>query len=437
MNIKNDVSKKDNRKLCKYGSECYQKNPFHLAKFRHPKRSSDEALSGIGKKNKTDESPSKNTNRAESKDKTSDDSRSEDGPSSDMHNISDSSNGEDISEEVPTVSVETSRNVDCEQGNQSLIEIDKLSGSDKDKLRQLYIVEFPDDFFSFYDYCKTVYAKNPKTALRDIGLELVGPYDYLSGNFNSCTRSDIVRHYRYYFDPPEFFTVLKCDNSELHFGYYFDQPDKPPVFVCSNDPSKNCIIKVEGQTIFGAVNSHMNTLLKSCDPFKKLKIQKVQKSISKWAKDNAFSIESNNLAIRERNSKVSSKTFHTAGIVVPYDPKTDVGYRSLAENDATLKDLLLQIKESESDSERNKKWEKIQHVLTYASIAADECDFGTPLELGIDMFCQGHPCFDRSTKQFMSMAYNLLNRSYFADIIDIHLKNRLKGSDLNFVSRKK
>ena len=34
----NNGAKKDFRQLCKYGKDCYQKNPMHHQKFRHPKK---------------------------------------------------------------------------------------------------------------------------------------------------------------------------------------------------------------------------------------------------------------------------------------------------------------------------------------------------------------------------------------------------------------
>ena len=33
-----DVALKDNRQMCKYGAGCYQKNPMHLEKFKHPEK---------------------------------------------------------------------------------------------------------------------------------------------------------------------------------------------------------------------------------------------------------------------------------------------------------------------------------------------------------------------------------------------------------------
>lgn len=38
-----DPNKVDYRQMCKYGKECYQKNPMHHQKFRHPKTDEVEA----------------------------------------------------------------------------------------------------------------------------------------------------------------------------------------------------------------------------------------------------------------------------------------------------------------------------------------------------------------------------------------------------------
>ena len=57
-----------------------------------------------------------------------------------------------------------------------------------------------------------------------LGLQLVGPYDVLSGSFDDVKESDIISyhlHYRYYYDPPEFLTVLRGDDKTgFHVGYY-------------------------------------------------------------------------------------------------------------------------------------------------------------------------------------------------------------------------
>ena len=57
-----------------------------------------------------------------------------------------------------------------------------------------------------------------------LGLQLVGPYDVLSESFDDVKESDIISyhlHYRYYYDPPEFLTVIRGDDKTgFHVGYY-------------------------------------------------------------------------------------------------------------------------------------------------------------------------------------------------------------------------
>lgn len=55
-------------------------------------------------------------------------------------------------------------------------------------------------------------------ALKDIGIELTGIYDLIINGY----KLDYRLHARYFFDPPEFQTVLKVINSpsETHFGYF-------------------------------------------------------------------------------------------------------------------------------------------------------------------------------------------------------------------------
>ena len=45
LGSENNGVKKDFRQCCKYGKDCYQKNPMHHQKFRHPKDDEDVAQS--------------------------------------------------------------------------------------------------------------------------------------------------------------------------------------------------------------------------------------------------------------------------------------------------------------------------------------------------------------------------------------------------------
>jgi hypothetical protein len=70
-----------------------------------------------------------------------------------------------------------------------------------------------------------------------------------------------------------------------------------------------------------------------CDPFQRMKVSKVQKSLQLWAKDNNFAFDVPSVAMKARNKKVVTKTFHNAGLVVPCNKRTQLGYRQLIETD--------------------------------------------------------------------------------------------------------
>ncbi|KAG2466013.1 HPF1 factor, partial [Polypterus senegalus] len=111
------------------------------------------------------------------------------------------------------------------------------------------------------------------------------------------------------------------------------------------------------------------------------------------------------------------------GIVVPVD-ENGVGYRELSESDASLKKICRVIAEAPNDDERIKAFAPIQEMITYVQFANDECDYGMGFELGIDLFCFGSYYFHKVIGQLLPLAYNLLKRNLFAEIIEAHLANR-------------
>ncbi len=104
-------------------------------------------------------------------------------------------------------------------------------------------------------------------------MELVGPFEILDGALKSCkTLPNIHLHYRYYYDTPEFMTVIRTfdQKSQFHIGYYRliptlsihyrsydfffrDSPDELPSFVASNDAQENNRFKICGDNLFAAI----------------------------------------------------------------------------------------------------------------------------------------------------------------------------------------
>ncbi|XP_073978719.1 histone PARylation factor 1 [Rhodnius prolixus] len=374
----------DNRSACKYGENCYQKNPEHLKKYKHKGRNENDSKS----------------------------------PSKKFKSTVDGA--------------ETS--TDLAPDEHQMVIVTDLPQDTKEKIRLLFLVEMPDDFYEFYEFCKSISPASPRKALKPLNLELVGPFDVLNGAIMKCTKETALRHYRYFYDPPEFQTLLKGDEKEqLHYGYFRDDPKEFPCCVARNKAAVSPAISCVAGNLFGTVNVHAEEVKGTADIFRKMQIQKIQSALVKWAKQKKFTLDTVTASIKARRSKVVAKTFNGIGVVVPYDKKTDVGYRPLAVSDDELKQILKKIASANTNSEQDVAWSKLQPVITAANIANDECDFGTSLELGLDMFAFGEESLHATIEQVLCTTYNLLQRNNFADILRAHLKSRKRDSNLNTI----
>lgn len=146
-------------------------------------------------------------------------------------------------------------------------------------IKHLFLFDMPKCFYSFFDFCESINKDDPTKAIEFCGLKLVGPYDVLLGittiikllvtpvnllyaytmfcfylgKINlSFDRTLALCHWRYYYDPPEFQTVLASNSSGFHVGYWRDDPKEQPVFLASNN-AVNCTFKVEAENLFGTV----------------------------------------------------------------------------------------------------------------------------------------------------------------------------------------
>ncbi|XP_071630509.1 histone PARylation factor 1 isoform X2 [Temnothorax longispinosus] len=305
-------------------------------------------------------------------------------------------------------------------------------------IMDLFLVEMPDDFFKFYEFCKSISKDNPLSACKSVRLKLVGPYDVLDGKIKiSSSENDkekYLTHWRYYYDPPEFQTIVKCDDKEgLHFGYWRDDAAEKPMFVATNRANVNGVFEPVAENIFGAIDGYLQNKVKSANPFEKTSITRLHSQLKNFAKQHDITLEKNTADMRARERRVVARTFHRAGIVVPYDKKTQLGYRDLAATDSDLQKILKQIEEAGTPKERKTPIAKLDEIVRLATIAADECDFGTCLELGHDLFSNGSIHVQTRALQMLSIAYTHLKRPHLLKIFEAHLKNRKKGCDLGVI----
>ncbi|GFG29500.1 hypothetical protein Cfor_08468 [Coptotermes formosanus] len=342
----------------------------------------------------------------------------EKGPVKKKQHLAAGENGKHVSIHTVPAAVEN----ECKILSVSEEDLPPTPEDEKEAIKQKFLVEMPEDFYSFWSFCKALLPDKPEEALQDVGLLLVGPFDVLSGNLKKVKQRELslyLIHWRYYYDPPEFQTIIKGDDTtQFHMGYFRDDPKELPCFVASNAAAVGCTITPMAENIFGAVNSYFDTMKGKCDPFRKMKISNIQTALQSWAKDKRFILDVSSAAMKARDKKVVTKTFHKAGLVVPFNKKTEVGYRELPERDVNLKHILQNVVESSCEMEKDAHFGKLQPIVTAANIANDECDFGTSLELGLDLFCFGGEVFHRTALHLLKTAYDLLQRNEFALIAE-------------------
>ncbi|XP_060531382.1 histone PARylation factor 1 isoform X2 [Cylas formicarius] len=415
---------KDPRIPCKYGVKCYQKNMVHLSKYKHPPKTNKETpVTQPKKRIKLDREPTEEVNETGIKGdiNTLLEKNKEIRPNILIKNtgIDTSIDSPNTSSNIDRISTRTPKNINV-----------------RDFIKQKFLVEMPDDFYQFWDFCKGINELHPEEVLKTLSLIFVGPYDVLAGKFNDVNEKlneDYLIHWRYYFDPPEFQTVLKSDiKTGYHIGYFRDSPEELPIFLASNCANEDGTFTVMGDNIFAAVNFHLENILKTSDPFKKLKLTKFQSMLKQAAEKLNLSLSKNTEKIKRRNNKIVTRSFNKLGIVVPYNRKTQLGYRELSLGNMELHKLLNNIQNALPE-QKNKYLSDLQGVITNANIATDECDFGTGIHLALSILAHGVDCLDRSIMLLLATNYRLLKREVFAKIAEAHMSNRKKGTDLSIL----
>lgn len=84
-----------------------------------------------------------------------------------------------------------------------------------------------------------------------------------------------------------------------------------------------------------------------------------------------------------------------------------------------LKKILSKIRAAKSEEEKDQAFEPIQEIITLVQFANDERDYGMGLELGLNLFCFGDPYLHSSVLALLPLAYELLGRPKFAQIVKV------------------
>jgi tetratricopeptide (TPR) repeat protein len=131
-------------------------------------------------------------------------------------------------------------------------------------LREHYGVTFPPSLFQawefFVDLAAEAGADDPRYVLEDMGFTLSGPFQLIHLGLGNLDPPEVplIMSWRYYMDPPEFFTVAHGEADGLHWGYWFDDPDAgAQPLVCSYFEDGAYEFSHDGSSLLCALDAHL------------------------------------------------------------------------------------------------------------------------------------------------------------------------------------
>lgn len=289
-----------------------------------------------------------------------------------------------------------------------------LFNSARQRLRDIYGFDFPEDFFHFWKFMQETYPTDPYTL--PINVWLVGAFEILGSLLDSVDISQLGiplrMHWRFYKDPPEFFTILRGEVAGFHLGYYYDDPAKLPSCICGYYHHDAYELWNAGSTLFDVVQTLATNQINS---------------VQEWIEEGEYTGEDGQEEIAEieeflqqiqayRDRHIiaapplrvqTAETWDRMGIVVPSDT-----YRPLTQT---------------------RKSDK----LVEAQTALAEGFPGTALKFAKDLWALQDPEWEAHAIALHQAAYSALHRPLLNDILQEHLNCRDPGLyyiDLRFLA---
>jgi len=294
----------------------------------------------------------------------------------------------------------------------------------EDALAPLYHLTFPPSVLQLFRIASTSCPKDPLSAFHGYGgWILCGPFDILYGKKTFANSHDAWMHYRYPFDPPECLTIAISPTQ--HMVLHWDDPSQLPTLVAVSTGEYEYHLLACGNVVdamFVACAKHAA----------KAALPELQKTFGLLASPE--SITSACLAYRKKH--MVAPTFSKMGILVPYDKKSEVGYRDMMYTDTALKAAL---KAKNEGVLSRKRQEEFDEQMRMADISNDESDFGLSLQLGLNLFCYSirDNQVSHEAQRQLDVAYMLLGRTTFQHILRAHMAHKMsekKGAPENHLS---
>ena len=295
----------------------------------------------------------------------------------------------------------------------------------REMLRRLYGFDFPDDLFRFWEFANRLRPLEPLAALADLlQIRLKGPFEVLAGRFDQRTpRYSLLLHWRYYNDPPEFFTVLRGGIDGLHWGYYLDDPANHSGCVASYYTNDAFELMTDGDTLFAALRLHLEYRHRDCLDYRDTDPEhaadydatlaeladlrgKLQRYETGDRPEVGEEYTEKYVAERRRAKQVVAKTLDGMGIVAPRGL-----YRPLSLKDRKLWKVLL------SEDDPAAPVEEARRALRDGFPA-------TALKLGKDLWAVGGERHTEYAYELLDSAYLALGREDLREVLREHRAHR-------------
>ena len=293
------------------------------------------------------------------------------------------------------------------------------------RLRAEYGFDFPDDFHRFWEFVNRLAPLDPLHALAaTLHITLVGPFEVLSGRFDGrVSRHSLLLHWRYYDDPPEFFTVLAGDSDGLHWGYFLDDPAVSGGCVASYYARDAFELSADGDTLFEAVRLHLEYSQSDCEEYRDeapdetedyeaalRQIGALRQRLMEYAtadrSETGDEYTERHGGVSRRQERVVAETMEGMGVVVPA-----AAYRPLSQDDRRL-------------------WRRLRRTPDPADMVEEARQAlaqgfpGTALKLGKDLWATTGPAKTRYACELLDQAYAALGRETLRGVLQTHAANR-------------
>ncbi|TMW67030.1 hypothetical protein Poli38472_012146 [Pythium oligandrum] len=291
-------------------------------------------------------------------------------------------------------------------------------------LQETLVLSAPVEFYNLFDLASHLAPSQPLEAfVESLGLRLCGPFELLARAGTTLQyNKPLCLHGRYALDPPEVVTVLgdvwKRDDG-AHWGYFRDAPNQTPSYVVYASDSSTCAFSIVASSLFHVLSERMKDAKSQASQELRELVQTYieQHGGGGKAVPSASSLQS------QRQREWTAASLHGPGIVVPYNATKRQGFRELPVTGDKLRALVTKMASGDAAAKK-----KAGDLITRATIANDECDFGTSLLLGLDLFTAG-PALEKEALKLLRVAYALLGRKAFATVASDHLKHRSEGNE--------